>query len=276
MGPPRIACAAQMAPIVKQSDVDAKNALFLEGAASSGGDDGGAEDARRVVEALRGSCLRKTAGVWSYEVCLGASAKQIRGASERFDLGRYSGPTEVFSQAYDDGTPCSDVVRRSSTVRFACADELALLSVTEPSMCRYVFSVGVPQLCGIRAAAAVAQESAIAAAADDTEPWVLLASLSDNGVATCTLRHVDDQRGNGFLHSAARFSQVRVTLRVELALLADAVVQARRSSRQSLAEAELRVPAAEAAPADSVTASTSPEFRGSLEMLSVSARVVSF
>ncbi|KZT12656.1 uncharacterized protein LAESUDRAFT_668484 [Laetiporus sulphureus 93-53] len=108
---------------------------------------------------LKGMCLDKEFGDYTYELCLFENAKQKPnkgGASQ--NLGKFSswndapgvtpGSPEYYSkQKYTGGSKCWNGPNRSVTVLLSCGTENEILSVAEPEKCEYQLTMTTPALC---------------------------------------------------------------------------------------------------------------------------------
>ncbi|KHJ43093.1 glucosidase II beta subunit-like protein [Trichuris suis] len=130
-----------------------------------------------LLEFLRSTCVRKTVGWWTYELCYGRYARQYHVEDGKVVepfmlLGRYasdfdwenaaevaskfqsSKQTLYHSQIYENGTICdlNNQFRRTE-VRFYCDSDFQgayLYSVDEPVSCQYIFNVHTSTLCQLK------------------------------------------------------------------------------------------------------------------------------
>jgi hypothetical protein len=80
---------------------------------------------------------------YTYSVRIGGEINQITSNSGNYLIGRhesYSGTTERFG----NGDRCGSTPR-SATVTYSYGAEAKLLSANEPSMCKYVFKIQLPE-----------------------------------------------------------------------------------------------------------------------------------
>lgn len=126
-----------------------------------------------IVKTLKGQCILKVEGWWTYEFCFEKHVQQFHAASEgtlgrrvsEFTLGLFSeGATlalqrkaapgaapAALRQAYDSGTSC-DLTKeaRHAEVTFTCVEGQkgnTLVSVQETATCVYDVVVAMQQLC---------------------------------------------------------------------------------------------------------------------------------
>uniref|UniRef100_A0A5S6QQ64 PRKCSH domain-containing protein n=1 Tax=Trichuris muris TaxID=70415 RepID=A0A5S6QQ64_TRIMR len=130
-----------------------------------------------LLEFLRSTCIRKTVGWWTYELCYGRYARQYHVEDGKIVepfmlLGRYAfdfdwenaaevsakfqttKQTLYHSQIYENGTICdlNNQFRRTE-VRFYCDNDFQgayLYSVDEPVSCQYIFNVHTSTLCQLK------------------------------------------------------------------------------------------------------------------------------
>ncbi|EKM59554.1 uncharacterized protein PHACADRAFT_250133 [Phanerochaete carnosa HHB-10118-sp] len=108
---------------------------------------------------LQGTCLEKSIGDYTYEVCLFGEAKQKpNSGGTSFSLGHFDrwndaaglelGSPEYYSkQYYARGTKCWNGPMRSVQLVWTCGTENAILSVQELEKCEYQFTGTTPALC---------------------------------------------------------------------------------------------------------------------------------
>ena len=126
-----------------------------------------------ILKTLKGQCILKVEGWWTYEFCFEKHVQQFHAVSNgafgrrasEFTLGRFSGeatralqrkaapgaPPAALRQAYSSGTTC-DLTKeaRHAEVTFTCVEGLkgsALVSVEEPATCVYDVVIAMQQLC---------------------------------------------------------------------------------------------------------------------------------
>ncbi|KAK3435770.1 hypothetical protein EUGRSUZ_C00480 [Eucalyptus grandis] len=130
-----------------------------------------------LLEVLKGQCLVRQEGWWSYEFCYHKKIRQFHVEDDQvvqeFILGRYdSEATSAFNQnlsdvstlkdprskdasqryhahLYTNGTTC-DLTNepRETEVRFVCSEPRAMItSFTELSTCKYALTIQSPMLC---------------------------------------------------------------------------------------------------------------------------------
>ncbi|KAI7833984.1 glucosidase II beta subunit-like-domain-containing protein [Kickxella alabastrina] len=106
---------------------------------------------------LNDKCFSLDAGEYTYEVCLLDRATQISNKDKsRQSLGSFSGFGELSATGEDyavhkylQGTKCWNGPHRSLTASFTCAEEIAVLAVTEPEKCEYHARMTGPFACPV-------------------------------------------------------------------------------------------------------------------------------
>jgi hypothetical protein len=130
-------------------------------------------------------CLRLTKE-HGYEVCIGQTIKQSVGGFQQsnaliMSLGTFA-KWENTEQRYTSGdtTGCPGSKARSAVVAFVCASELRFLDVTEPTVCSYRLTIGVPEVCG---------NPLFSAPPINSETWFMeISRLQEaDGLVTCTV-----------------------------------------------------------------------------------------
>jgi len=124
----------------------------------------------RTWAALRGRCLEKAKGFWTYQVCVGEGVQQFHTTSShgvaeqtRARLGFYAaadlatpvvtaalspGDAVSISQRYTEGDICKlTKVPRETTVHYTCGQTDQLQRVEEPSPCVYELHATVRAAC---------------------------------------------------------------------------------------------------------------------------------
>ena len=120
-----------------------------------------------IFRALKGKCLSKDSGEYTYEICwLGrTSQKSKKGGSDtslgnfaRFDTvtvdeeipadGRGLGSGERVTLKYEGGQGCWNGPARSTVVVLGCADKEEIWKVVEAEKCVYWMEVGTVAVCG--------------------------------------------------------------------------------------------------------------------------------
>ncbi|KAK4056711.1 glucosidase II [Microbotryomycetes sp. JL221] len=106
---------------------------------------------------LDGACIDKNTGEYTYSVCFfGEATQKSNNGGGRTSLGHFKGWSETESknsdayyhkQLYADGQRCWNGPARSAKVDLVCGTNNALLSVTEPEKCIYLFKVSTPAIC---------------------------------------------------------------------------------------------------------------------------------
>ncbi|KAI5819395.1 glucosidase II beta subunit-like-domain-containing protein [Pyronema omphalodes] len=136
-----------------------------------------------IFRPLKGSCISKDFGDYTYEYCFLATAHQIsrkdhsrislgsfqdivtetegedkNGETKNLANGVFTAPSNILDEAHIEplsnvslkhgkGTRCWNGPERSVTVGLYCAEVLELRSVTETEKCVYKFEVGTPAVC---------------------------------------------------------------------------------------------------------------------------------
>ncbi|KAM0799872.1 glucosidase II beta subunit-like protein-domain-containing protein [Usnea florida] len=127
--------------------------------------DYGADD---VFRALKGQCISKDSGEYTYELCWLDKTKQKskKGGSQTtmgnfmsFDRvmvddevppdGKGLGSGERVALRYENGQHCWNGPNRSTLVVLACAEKDELWKITEEEKCVYRMEVGTPAVCGV-------------------------------------------------------------------------------------------------------------------------------
>lgn len=107
---------------------------------------------------LRGRCLEKAKGFWTYQVCVGEGVQQFHytsshGVAEqtRARLGFYAATLDTVaprSQRYTEGDMCKlNKVPRETTVHYICGQTDQLQRVEEPAPCVYELHATVRAAC---------------------------------------------------------------------------------------------------------------------------------
>ena len=107
---------------------------------------------------LRGRCLEKAKGFWTYQVCVGEGVQQFHytsshGVAEqtRARLGFYAAALDIVaprSQRYTEGDMCKlTKVPRETTVHYICGQTDQLQRVEEPAPCVYELHATVRAAC---------------------------------------------------------------------------------------------------------------------------------
>jgi len=95
---------------------------------------------------LRGSCLEKAKGFWTYQLCVGEQVQQFHytsshGVAEqtRARLGMYAAALDApLTQRYTEGDTCKLTKNpRETTVHYTCGQKDQLQRVEEPTPCVY-------------------------------------------------------------------------------------------------------------------------------------------
>lgn len=127
--------------------------------------DYGADDIFRV---LKGQCVSKDSGEYTYELCWLEKTKQkskkngaqtIMGNFVSFDKvmvddevpadGKGLGSGERVALRYENGQHCWNGPNRSTLVVLACAETDEVWKITEEEKCVYRMEVGTPAVCGL-------------------------------------------------------------------------------------------------------------------------------
>ncbi|KAK3172083.1 hypothetical protein OEA41_004168 [Lepraria neglecta] len=127
------------------------------------GKDYGADD---VFRALKGQCVSKDSGEYTYELCwLGETKQKSKKNSQQTTMGKFVsidkvmvddevppdgkglGSGERVALRYENGQHCWNGPNRSTFVVLACAETDELWKVTEEEKCVYRMEVGTPAVC---------------------------------------------------------------------------------------------------------------------------------
>lgn len=118
-----------------------------------------------VFRALKGTCITKDSGEYTYELCWFKETKQKskKGGGDS-NMGKYvridsittdelssTGeivPVEKMTLEYDNGQKCWNGPSRSTTVIMECGENDELLKITEDEKCVYSMHVTTPAVCG--------------------------------------------------------------------------------------------------------------------------------
>lgn len=117
-----------------------------------------------VFRALKGSCVSKDSGEYTYELCWMEEAKQkpkrggggtnmgtfVEVSSVNVDESTSSGqiiPQERVTLQYDKGQTCWNGPRRSTTVILQCGETDEILKIAEDEKCVYSMHVATPAVC---------------------------------------------------------------------------------------------------------------------------------
>ena len=129
------------------------------------GKDYGADD---VFRAIKGQCVSKDSGEYTYELCwLGETKQKSKKNSQQTTMGRFVsidkvmvddevppdgkglGSGERVALRYENGQHCWNGPNRSTFVVLACAETDELWKITEEEKCVYRMEVGTPAVCGM-------------------------------------------------------------------------------------------------------------------------------
>lgn len=121
-----------------------------------------------IFRALKGQCISKDSGEYTYEICWLDRAKQKskKGGSEtgmgtfsRIDSitvdeevspdGKGVGSGVRVALRYENGQHCWNGPNRSTLMVLACAEKDELWTVVEEEKCVYRMEVGTPAVCGV-------------------------------------------------------------------------------------------------------------------------------
>ena len=121
-----------------------------------------------VFRALKGQCVSRDSGEYTYELCWLEQTKQISkknhgqttmGKFASFDTvivddelmadGKGLGSGERVALKYENGQHCWNGPNRSTLVVLACAEKDEVWKVTEEEKCVYRMEVGTPAVCGL-------------------------------------------------------------------------------------------------------------------------------
>lgn len=120
-----------------------------------------------VFRALKGQCVSKDSGEYTYELCWLGEAQQKpkkrggntgMGQFTRFDTvtvddelppdGKGLGSGKRVALRYENGQHCWNGPNRSTLVVLACAETDEIWKITEEEKCVYRMEVGTPAVCG--------------------------------------------------------------------------------------------------------------------------------
>ncbi|KAL2056746.1 hypothetical protein ABVK25_003141 [Lepraria finkii] len=129
------------------------------------GKDYGADD---VFRALKGQCVSKNSGEYTYELCwLGETKQKSKKNSQQTSMGKFVsidkvmvddevppdgkglGSGERVALRYENGQHCWNGPNRSTFVVLACTETDDLWKITEEEKCVYRMEVGTPAVCGM-------------------------------------------------------------------------------------------------------------------------------
>ena len=121
-----------------------------------------------IFRALKGQCISRDSGEYTYELCWLDKTKQISkkngghttmGNFVSFDTiivgdelpadGKGLGSGERLTLKYENGQHCWNGPNRSTLVVLACAESDEMWKITEEEKCVYRMEVGTPAVCGL-------------------------------------------------------------------------------------------------------------------------------
>ncbi len=127
--------------------------------------DYGADD---IFRALRGQCVSKDSGEYTYELCWLEQTKQISKKNHgQTTMGKFAsidtimvddelpadgkglGSGQRVALRYENGQHCWNGPNRSTLVVLACAEKDEVWKVTEEEKCVYRMEVGTPAVCNV-------------------------------------------------------------------------------------------------------------------------------
>lgn len=127
--------------------------------------DYGADD---IFRALKGQCVSKDSGEYTYELCwLDQTKQKSKKNSAQTTMGKFVsidritvddevpadgkglGSGERVALRYENGQHCWNGPNRSTLVVLACAEKDEVWKITEEEKCVYRMEVGTPAVCGI-------------------------------------------------------------------------------------------------------------------------------
>ncbi len=127
--------------------------------------DYGADD---IFRALRGQCVSKDSGEYTYELCWLEQTKQISKKNHgQTTMGKFAsidtimvddelpadgkglGSGQRVALRYENGQHCWNGPNRSTLVVLACAEKEEVWKVTEEEKCVYRMEVGTPAVCNV-------------------------------------------------------------------------------------------------------------------------------
>ena len=127
--------------------------------------DYGADD---VFRAVKGQCISKDSGEYTYELCwLGQTKQKSKKGGSQTTMGNFVsidrvmvddevppdgkglGSGERVALRYENGQHCWNGPNRSTLVVLACAEKDELWKITEEEKCVYRMEVGTPAVCGV-------------------------------------------------------------------------------------------------------------------------------
>lgn len=137
--------------------------------------------ATTVIEQMtkKYGCLPYNHGIFTYEICLGERVAQRADNGDVYTLGVYDAHADssLHTQSYIKGTFCEAAhTDRKTIVEFVCADKVQVQQITEPAVCQYKITLGVPEVCG---------HPEFTASTSQVEAWVLEISETDEGSVIC-------------------------------------------------------------------------------------------
>jgi len=106
---------------------------------------------KNIFAALFDECYSTKIGKYDYEFCPFAEVKQKEGHSST-DLGKfksfgYEDESGELRMIFEDGQKCWNGPKRSTNVLFECDVENKIVSVNEPSTCKYAMTFKTPLAC---------------------------------------------------------------------------------------------------------------------------------
>ena len=116
-----------------------------------------------IFRALKGVCISKDAGEYTYELCfLGQTQQKPKKGGANQNLGHYAslgtefvddempmGRGDRITMQHSNGGHCWNGPARSTLVVLACAEKDEIWKVSESEKCVYRMEVGTPAVCGI-------------------------------------------------------------------------------------------------------------------------------
>lgn len=151
-----------------QKDLD-KQKKDLNGQKEDLAKDFGADD---VFRALKGQCVSKDSGEYTYEICfLERTTQKPKKGGGNTNMGNYKGLETVFvdedvpangkglgvgervAMKHENGQHCWNGPNRSTMVILGCSEENELWKIMEEEKCVYRMEVGTPAVCNSKDAA---------------------------------------------------------------------------------------------------------------------------
>jgi hypothetical protein len=182
-------------------------------------------------------CFEGINSGWTFKVCLGDTVVQSYSDPHdplQFLLGKYAGvdnsdPSNV-RLLFNGGDVCVPQGARTAHVSFTCGEEMKIIQVSEPSVCKYSITMTAKEVCGHPAFPTAVAEAQSQAGPE--ESWFLELTQLHDSTIVCTAQH----SGIGKMDSAFYFNSFSLSFDSN-----DLTVnKARRANRAHLAVEEVK------------------------------------